>query len=530
MSSRKHQIAVFPFSLWGHARPIPAFVTRVSQRAPSIEISCFVPLHVFDKFRLELTRQFGTHDEAQEALKSRIKLNRLEITDKWASPAAYQEKFEEEYAKLCAAEDTHPDVVVVDIVMPTAIFDLVHHMAKRPVKVVCWNPIAVSTIFAQPFYDFSADMDAVYKRINEAQAARQNGYDDAANFIYEGHLTGKAMNIPGLPPLVDYEGYSQEPPLLQPRMTNIEYMENFVSNEGMICTSPYDLEPQAYDALTGLLAAHGSEAFSLGPFIPDANAPEVRKAELEQSDSKGIVEFLDRMAIVRGHRSTLYLAFGTIFYPLVPEKLYEVIKVVLELDIPLVMVQPVHAPPLPEALTAKFTDQCYVCAWAPQQYILSHPAVGFFLSHHGLNSTVEAANAGMPMIGWPHYGDQPFLAVLVEHVHKSGYELSEVRQGHGMQTRGNGVTPKGTLEAVAAEAKAVLHKAFFDEADRKEKSDNALALAKKLQATWAEGGRAWATLDAFIAFVHRPPQTGRVRKRRAQDRGQDGKLTNMLNV
>jgi hypothetical protein len=132
-------------------------------------------------------------------------------------------------------------------------------------------------------------------------------------------------------------------------------MENFVSNEGMICTSPYDLEPQAYDALTGLLAAHGSEAFSLGPFIPDANAPEVLKAELEQSDSKGIVEFLDRMAIVRGHRSTLYvspfniphplctncradpqLAFGTIFYPLVPEKLYEVIKVVLELDIPLV--------------------------------------------------------------------------------------------------------------------------------------------------------------------------------------------------
>ncbi|KAJ6627995.1 hypothetical protein B0H10DRAFT_320429 [Mycena sp. CBHHK59/15] len=294
-------------------------------------------------------------------------------------------------------------------------------------------------------------------------------------------------------------------------------MENIASNDGMICISAYDLETEAFDGVKSLLGA--KEVFAVGPLIPDVEAPVVHKAELEQSDDKGIVEFLDRMLTTKGTKSTLYVSFGSIFYPPVPEKLHQIIKVVIELEIPLVFVQPKHAPPIPNDILATLSSSGigYVCSWAPQQYILNHPSVGYFLTHGGLNSTLEALHVGMPMINWPQYGDQPFLAILVEQVFECGYELAEVRRGHGMHTRGNGTEPEGTLEAVALEAREVLRKAFFDEADRKAKGDAAAALSRKLRAAWGQDGPASKALDAFIAFVNRPPPGDRVREARARD-------------
>lgn len=44
--------------------------------------------------------------------------------------------------------------------------------------------------------------------------------------------------------------------------------------------------------------------------------------------------------------------------------------------------------------------------WAPQVEILSHRAVGGFLSHCGWNSTLEAIAAGVLILGWPMEADQ----------------------------------------------------------------------------------------------------------------------------
>jgi hypothetical protein len=61
-----------------------------------------------------------------------------------------------------------------------------------------------------------------------------------------------------------------------------------------------------------------------------------------------------------------------------------------------------------------------VRGWAPQTAILSHPAVGAFLTHCGSSSLLEAAAAGVPMLTWPLVFDQFIEERLVTEVLKIG--------------------------------------------------------------------------------------------------------------
>ncbi|XP_074263512.1 UDP-glycosyltransferase 92A1-like [Silene latifolia] len=76
----------------------------------------------------------------------------------------------------------------------------------------------------------------------------------------------------------------------------------------------------------------------------------------------------------------------------------------------------------PEWLPVGFEDRVMkseqgmlVHKWAPQLEILSHVAVGGFLSHCGWNSVLEGLREGVPIIGWPLAAEQSYNSkMLVE--------------------------------------------------------------------------------------------------------------------
>ncbi|XP_020250752.1 anthocyanidin 3-O-glucosyltransferase 4-like isoform X2 [Asparagus officinalis] len=64
-----------------------------------------------------------------------------------------------------------------------------------------------------------------------------------------------------------------------------------------------------------------------------------------------------------------------------------------------------------------------VKGWAPQVGILSHMAVGGFMTHCGWGSVTETVSAGVPMLTWPLFAEQFYNEILVTEVAQVGLKI-----------------------------------------------------------------------------------------------------------
>lgn len=188
-----------------------------------------------------------------------------------------------------------------------------------------------------------------------------------------------------------------------------------------------------------LAAAINKPVYDVGPLSPEKywkstgailHDDQVRSNRESNYTEDQVIEWLDS----KPRNSVIYVSFGSEVGPS-SEEYAELADALEELNRPFIWVIQPNAgrsgpPPglmggkpgsetkeeayYPPGLKEKVGDRGLIIkGWAPQLLILSHPALGGFLSHCGWNSTVESIGRGVPILAWPIRGDQFHNAKLV---------------------------------------------------------------------------------------------------------------------
>nr|KYP70991.1 Cytokinin-O-glucosyltransferase 1 [Cajanus cajan] len=129
-------------------------------------------------------------------------------------------------------------------------------------------------------------------------------------------------------------------------------------------------------------------------------------------------------------KSVLYVCFGSLCN-LIPSQLVELALALEDTKRPFVWViregskfQELEKWIMEEGFEERTKGRGLIIrGWAPQVLILSHPAIGGFLTHCGWNSTLEGISAGVPLITWPLFGDQFLNEKLITQVLKIGVSV-----------------------------------------------------------------------------------------------------------
>ncbi|ESW23308.1 hypothetical protein PHAVU_004G035900 [Phaseolus vulgaris] len=119
--------------------------------------------------------------------------------------------------------------------------------------------------------------------------------------------------------------------------------------------------------------------------------------------------------------------------------------------------------------------------WAPQQKVLSHPAIACFVTHCGWNSTMEGLSSGVPLLCWPYFGDQ---------LYNKAHICDELKVGLGIDKDQNGVVSRGEL-------KTKVEQIFNDENIK----FRCVVLKEKVMKNIAKGGTSYENFKNFVKEI-----------------------------
>ncbi|KDP46851.1 hypothetical protein JCGZ_24060 [Jatropha curcas] len=132
-------------------------------------------------------------------------------------------------------------------------------------------------------------------------------------------------------------------------------------------------------------------------------------------------------------------------------------------------------------------DRGMVVTWCPQDKVLMHKAIGCFFTHCGWNSSLEAVVAGVPVIAYPGWTDQPTVAKLLVDVLKIGVRIKVEEEG-------------GEVVASADEIKRSILE-ITDGEKAEEIKKNVVELRERAKKVVADGGSSNENLDLFIKKI-----------------------------
>ncbi|KAI3442909.1 Glycosyltransferase [Psidium guajava] len=137
--------------------------------------------------------------------------------------------------------------------------------------------------------------------------------------------------------------------------------------------------------------------------------------------------------------------------------------------------------------------------WAPQVAMLSHRAIGGFLTHCGWNSTLEGVCSALPMITWPLFSEQFVNEALVVDILKIGVRVGvkvPVRWG---QERKVGIMVKED-EIVRA-----INALVSEEEEGEERRKRAAELGEKARKAMQEGESSHSNVSRVLQYIMEGP-------------------------
>ncbi|XP_019176939.1 PREDICTED: UDP-glycosyltransferase 74G1-like isoform X2 [Ipomoea nil] len=241
----------------------------------------------------------------------------------------------------------------------------------------------------------------------------------------------EVVEIPGLPclepkdmPSFIYspESYPFVLDLLVDQFCNVEKADWILIN------TFYELEREVIDWMRKLWVVG-----AIGPTIPskylDNRLPDDKEYGL--SVFKPMTEVCMKWLDDRQDGSVVYVSFGSMV-GLQEEQMEELAWALRRSNRPFLwVVRSEEANKLPKNFAEEIEEEKrgLVVSWCPQLQVLTHYAVGCFLTHCGWNSTLEAISLGVPMIAMPQWSDQTTNSKLVMDKWKTGVKAKAEENG-----------------------------------------------------------------------------------------------------
>ncbi|GKV15286.1 hypothetical protein SLEP1_g26084 [Rubroshorea leprosula] len=162
--------------------------------------------------------------------------------------------------------------------------------------------------------------------------------------------------------------------------------------------------------------------FPVGPF----NKHLAIKNPSFWKEDASCLEWLDNQNI----DSVIYVSFGSWVSPIGESKVRSLAATLESLGRPFIWVLgAAWREGIPDGYLDSVLKQGKVVSWAPQMQVLQHKAVGFFLTHCGWNSTMEAIQCRRRLLCYPVAGDQFINCYYITHVWKIGARIEGFEQG-----------------------------------------------------------------------------------------------------
>uniref|UniRef100_A0A0D9X5W1 Glycosyltransferase n=1 Tax=Leersia perrieri TaxID=77586 RepID=A0A0D9X5W1_9ORYZ len=270
-----------------------------------------------------------------------------------------------------------------------------------------------------------------------------------------------------------------------------EYREFELAVDGIVVNSFEEME---HDAVSRLAAVTGKKVFAVGPVSLSRRAPSLATAD---TTARRCAAWLD----AKKEKSVIYVSFGSAGR-MPPAQLTQLGKALVSCPWPVLWV--IKGAATGEDI-ANNTDeegdvasQCLVVrGWAPQVAILSHGAVGGFVTHCGWGSTLESVAAGVPMVTWPFTAEQFVNERLVVDVLRIGASVGATRPTGGMMMAGG----EEEAEVGTEQVRRALESLMNGGVEGEERVKRVKELKAMAHAALEKGGSSYMNLDKLIRSV-----------------------------